>query len=258
MMKNLVCLTALVVTLALVFSGSALAQRPSPTATIHQQHLTGKGLNSHHQPLPGSFFYGGDGDPLSYLADGLWNQVSDDLGIDGIVYSPFIVPQFAKWNVGVLYVNNEYYPYPPTGIVDAAWAISASPGGTPICSGIATPVLTDTGRLYFDTYEEYTTAVSIETCTLSGTSHGQTRLAQYWENVTVETSTGDPENPQLVYESNVPDIPPPDAVGTPEPRNQSYFFSEYFLGGKLVNANTQGFYPNQFAVFSAGVAAATD
>lgn len=253
MLKKLVCLTTLVVTLALVFSGSALAQRPSPTATIHQQHLTGKGVNSHHQPLPGSFFYGGDGDPLNGNADGLWNQVSDDLGIDGMVISPFIVPQRAKWNVGVLYVNNEYYPYPPTGIVDAAWAISASPGGTPICSGVATPVLTDTGRLYLDTYEEYTTAVSIECSPLSGTSHGQNRVAQYWENVTVETSVGG-GGIQLVYESNVPDIPPPDAVGTPEPRNQSYFFSEYFEGGVLVNANTQG----PFAVFSAGVAAATD
>jgi hypothetical protein len=83
MAKKEVCSTALVVGLALLFTGVALAQRPAPTATIHEQGLAKPTGGNRH--VPGGLvpaycspcsFYGGDGDPNNANADGLWDNNS--------------------------------------------------------------------------------------------------------------------------------------------------------------------------------------
>jgi len=245
-MKKVVFLTALLV---LFLAGLAFAQQPSPTATIHQQGLTGTG-SSHGQSktAPGTIFYGGDSDPANANSDGLWVNDSSYLGLSGSVYSPFLIPKSSKWNLSGLFANIEYYPTTPA-VDGAKWAIvsldksTIPPIATTVCSGIdAVPILTDTGRNFFGVYEEFTTAVAVAGCQLRG---GSNKVgAEYWESVTVETSTV-----QLAYESNVPDSPPPNALGTPEPVDDSYFYGPQFGAPVFVNANTQG----PFHVFSAGV-----
>jgi len=254
-LKKLVYLTGVLVALAFIFTGLALAQAPSPTATIHQQHLTGSGVENSNKPsVPSILFYGGDGDPNNAEADGLWTNRSTSIGLFGQVFSPFMIPKTNKWNVSSLFTNVEYFPFPP--VVDAAeWQVISittnnntvppTVVGTIVCSGVdAVPILTDTGRLYFGFYEEFTTAVAVAGCDLKGGSKGST----YWESVTPDTgATG---IFQLAYESNVPDSTPPNAIGTPEPVDQSYFYGPQFGVTTLQNANTQG----PFHVFSAGVA----
>lgn len=255
MAKKLVCSIALLFTLVFLFSALALAQAPTATATIHQQNLTGPGVENSNKPgISGILFYGGDGDPNNAQADGLWANNSSSIGLFGEVFTPFIISKTAKWNLASLFANIEYFPNPPT--VDAvAWSvitITKNTGtvpptitGTIVCSGTDSfPVLTDTGRLYFGFYEEFTTAVAVAGCDLKGGSKG----VEYWESVTPQTgATG---VFQLAYESNVPDVNRPNAVGTPEPLDDSYFYGPAFGASSLVNANTQG----PFHLFSAGVA----
>ena len=249
MLKKLVCLTAVLVALASIFTGLATAQTPSPTATIGEQHLTGPGSSTGIKlTIPNTLFYGGDGNPNNPNADGLWANDNSFFGLSGSVYSPFIIPKTSKWNVSGLFTNVEYFPTTPT-VDGAAWAIvsldksTIPPIATTVCSGIdSSPVLTDTGRLYFGTYEEFTTAVKVGGCTLRGGSNKAG--TEYWESVTLQTSVF-----QLAYESNVPDTPPPFSIGTPEPTDDSYFYGPQFGAPVFVNANTQG----PFHVFSAGV-----
>jgi hypothetical protein len=247
--NKLVCSAAVLVVLAFLFTGLAVAQNPAPTETIHQQGLTGTG-SSHgksHTP-PSTLFYGGDGNPLNPEADGLWANDSTFFGLSGSVYSPFVIPKTSKWNLSGLFTNVEYFPTTPT-VDGAKWAIvtldksTIPPIATTVCSGIDTsPVLTDTGRLYFGFYEEFTTAVAVGGCTLRG---GSSKAGtEYWESITVQTSVD-----QLAYESNVPDVPPPFSIGTLEPTDDSYFYGPQFGAPVFVNANTQG----PFHVFSAGV-----
>jgi hypothetical protein len=247
--NKLVCSAAVLVVLAFLFTGLAVAQNPAPTETIHQQGLTGTG-SSHgksHTP-PSTLFYGGDGNPLNPEADGLWANDSTFFGLSGSVYSPFVIPKTSKWNLSGLFTNVEYFPTTPT-VAGAKWAIvtldksTIPPIATTVCSGIDTsPVLTDTGRLYFGFYEEFTTAVAVGGCTLRG---GSSKAGtEYWESITVQTSVD-----QLAYESNVPDVPPPFSIGTLEPTDDSYFYGPQFGAPVFVNANTQG----PFHVFSAGV-----
>jgi hypothetical protein len=247
-MKKVLFLTVLLV----LFAGLAFAQQPSPTMTIHQQGLTGKGVPSSHKPgVSGILFYGGDSDPLSPNADGLWTNNSSYFGISGEVFSPFVIPKTAKWNVSSLFTQVEYYPYPPT-IDSASWyvlsittnssTIPPTITGTIVCSGTdSAPVLTDTGRNFFGFYEEYTTAVAVAGCDLKGGPKGAT----YWESVTPNTSVF-----QEAYESNIPDTPPPNAIGTPEPTDESYFYAPSFGYSTLTNTSTLG----PFSLFSAGVA----
>ena len=254
MANKLVCLAAVLAVLAFLFTGLAVAQNPAPTETIHQQGLTGTGSSHGRSHIPPStVFYGGDGDPLNPSADGLWVNDSGYFGLSGSTYSPFVIPKGVKWNVKGLFTNIEYYPlYPFSPRVDsAAWAIvkvdksTIPPLATTVCSGIDdSPVITDTGRLYFGLYEEFTTAVTVGGCTLKGgSSKGGT---EYWESITVQTSVF-----QLAYESNVPDVPPPFSIGTLEPTDDSYFYGPSFGAPVFVNTNTQG----PFHVFSAGVVA---
>lgn len=249
MLKKLVCLTGVLVALAFIFTGLAVAQTPPLTATIGQQHLTGQGSsNGNSKTPPGTLFYGGDGNPLNPNADGLWANDSSFEGLSGSVYSPFIIPKTSKWNLSGLFANLEYYPTTPT-VDGAKWAIvtldknTIPPIATTVCSGVdSSPVLTATGRLYFGLYAEFTTAVAVGGCTLRGGSNKAG--TEYWESVTVQTSVF-----QLAYESNVPDSPPPFSIGTPEPIDDSYFYGPQFGAPVFVNANTQG----PFHVFSAGV-----
>ena len=249
MANKLVCLIAVLAVLAFLFTGLAAAQNPAPTETIHQQGLTGTGSSNGRSHIPPStVFYGGDGNPTNPNADGLWANDSSYFGLSGSVYSPFIIPKTSKWNVSGLYTNVLYYPTTPT-VDGAAWAIvsvdksTTPPLATTVCSGVdSSPVLTDTGRLYFGFYEEFTTAVAVGGCTLRGGSNKAG--TEYWESVTLQTSVY-----QLAYESNVPDVPPPFSIGTPEPTDDSYFYGPQFGAPVFVNANTQG----PFHVFSAGV-----
>jgi hypothetical protein len=247
-MKKVLFLTVLMVLVA----GLAFAQRPTPTATIHQQGLTGQGVQANNKPgVSGILFYGGDIDTTSPNADGLWTNNNSLLGLSGQVFSPFVIPKTTKWSVSSLFTNVLYNPFPPA-IDSASWdvvsittnsnTIPPSTTATIVCSGTdSSPVLTDTGRNLFGFYEEFTTAVAVAGCDLKGGPKG----ADYWESVTVNTSTF-----QLAYESNVNDTPPPNAIGTPEPANNSYFYGPAFGATTLVNANTQG----PFSLFSAGVA----
>ena len=254
MLKKLVCLTGVLVALAFIFTGLAVAQTPSATATIGQQHLTGPGSSTGIKlTIPNTLFYGGDGNPNNPNADGLWVNDSSYLGLSGSVYSPFIIPKTSKWNLSGLYTNVEYYPWPPT-VDGAKWAIvsldksTIPPIATTVCSGIdSSPVLTDTGRSYFGFYEEFTTAVAVGGCTLRGGSNKTG--TEYWESVTLQTGGQSGTVYQLAFESNVPDSPPPFSIGTPEPVDDSYFYGPQFGAPVFVNANTQG----PFHVFSAGV-----
>lgn len=257
MVKKLVCTTTLLAALAFLFTGLAVAQNPAPTATIHQQGLTGQG-SSHgaSKTPPGTLFYGGDGDPTNAEADGLWTNNSSFFGIFGEVFSPFIIPKTTKWNLSGLFTNVEYYPHPPT-IDGAAWSVititkntnTVPPTiiGTIVCSGTdSSPVLTDTGRLYFGLYEEFTTAVAVAGCDLKGGPKG----TEYWESVTPQTGANGVF--QLAYESNVPDVPPPNAIGTTV-TDDAYFYAPAFGDSSLTNTSTLG----PFHIFSAGVVASS-
>lgn len=256
MANKLVCSTAVLVVLAFLFTGVAVAQNPAPTETIHQQALTGTGSNNGKTHIPPStLFYGGDGNPLNPEADGLWANNNAFIGLSGSVYSPFIIPKTTKWKLSGLFTNVEYFPTPPI-VNNAQWAIvsvdksSIPPIATTICSGTDVPTLTDTGRLYFGLYEEFTTAVTVGGCTLSGGSaKGGT---EYWESITVDVGAN--SYFQLAYESNVPDVPPPFSIGTLEPVDDSYFYGPQFGAPVFINANTQG----PFHVFSAGVVATSN
>ena len=170
-MKKGIFLTVLLV---LFLAGMAFAQVPSPTKTIHEQGLSQQ-KNAVHVlgPVSGAcpnndcIFYGGDGDPTSGNADGLWQNNSSAFGIDGRVYSPFVVfPKTGKcggkcaWGVDGLFENIEYYPNQsvfgiPIAVDSVNWAIvqGVAAGGSPstvttVCSGNDTNfVLTPTGNI---------------------------------------------------------------------------------------------------------------
>jgi hypothetical protein len=255
--------TALVAALMAFICLAASAQNaPSPTMTIGEQHLGPPSGRAPVQAPPGfvpaycspCLFYGGDGDPASVNANGLWDNNSSSLGLNGVVYSPFEVTKPAKCggkcDTGITGIggNLEFSPFPPT-IDSVAWSIvtGVAAGGTPasttvICSGTDTaPVLTDTGRLYFGIYEEFNVSAVATGCpALEPGKKGAPAI--YWQTNAVNTSVF-----QLAYESNVPDTPPPNAVGNPEPADMSYFYGPNFGVSTFVNANTQG----AFHLFSA-------
>lgn len=249
-MKKLLCL--LVVLLCVV--GMASAQKFSPAIVQHQNsavgHISMHSIGAPQQPTYCSpcFFYGGDGNPNSFNANGLWDNNSDYLGIAGQVYSPFLVKK-AKGvhgrflNVSGVGGNLEMYPNSPT-VLDVPWSIvtGVATGGTPstvttVCSGDdSAPTMTDTGRFYFGAYEEWNVAAATGGgCTLKLTHKG----AMYWQANPVHTNTF-----QLAYESNVSDWPTaPNAFGPAEPSDQSYFYGPAFGISTFTNANTQGFFP---------------
>jgi hypothetical protein len=106
---------------------------------------------------------------------------------------------------------------------------------------------TDTGRLYFVYFEEFAMNVAVTGCTLTGGKGG----TQYWVQVTPEFgATG---TLQLSYESNVPDTPPPNAFGPPEPIDQSFFYGPAFGSTSFTPAQQLG----PLHVFSAGVEGST-
>lgn len=265
-MKKIVFRTALLV---LSLAGLAFAQSPAPTATIHQMGLSATQAGaSQAGPVAGScpnndcIFYGGDSDPSSPNADGLWQNNSSFSNIDGRVYSPFIVPAktgkcggACKWAVDGLFANIEYFPNEgldgtPIMIDSVNWAIvqGVAEGGTPsslitVCSGNDTSfVLTPTGRIFFTYFEEDATSVHVAGCTLSG-GKGKTG-AEFWMIVQPQTSVY-----QLAYESNSPTNA--NAIGIAEPQNDSWFWGPTFGATTFVNANTLG----PLATFSTGVCA---
>lgn len=257
-MKKVVFLTALLVLCAAV----AMAQKPSATMTIHEQGLpSGQGHSAAALPSGGCpngdcLFYGGDGDPNSPNADGLWNNNSSYFGIQGQVFSPFVWAKASKcggacnWAVDGLVVYDEMYPYPP--LIDSAdWSILTNvvAGGTPatsttVCSGTgASATATDSGRLYFGLYEEYAVAVPVSGCTIGKVK--KSKNPEYWMNVTVNTSQY-----QLAYQSNSPSNA--NAIGTAEPVDQSYFLSAGFGFPSFTNTTQLG----PFDTFSAAVCGA--
>lgn len=267
-MKKGIFMTALLV---LFVTGLSFAQKP--TATLHEQGLSGKSVKGLAGPVTGAcpnndcIFYGGDGDPTSPNADGLWQNNSSAFGIDGRVYSPFIVSKATKcggkcnWGVDGMFANIEYYPNQsvfgvPIAVDSVNWAIvtGVAAGGSPstvttVCSGNDTGfVLTPTGNIYFGTYEEDATTVHVAGCTL-GTGKGKGGT-EYWMLVQPQTSTDGAFGFQEAYESNSPSNA--NAIGTAEPANDSWFYGPAFGDSTFVNANTQG----PFVTFSTGVCAA--
>ena len=266
MVKKIVCSAALLAALMLLFAGLVAAQDLSqikPTASIAEQFLvrpTSGVLKSpfnllklnaqKNLPLQPSYcnpclFYAGDGDPSNLsTANGLWDNNSMDFGIDGSVYTPFTVPKktdkcggTCKWSVSEMFANIQYVPTPPVAPTDVAWSIvtgvveGGTPPGTVICSGIDTaPVLTDTGRLWFGIYEEWTTAVSVSGCpALSAKGKEGKSGAEFWQTVVPEFGGG---NFQLAYEAdaedNGPAGVPAEAYGEPQPWDASFFVSAAF------------------------------
>lgn len=269
MLRKIFFSTALVAAVMLLFAGLASAQDKgsiTPTATIGEQVL--------HHPRPGvlkspfrlmpkvgtlqptycspCLFYAGDSNPTSPSANGLWDNNSAFFGISGVIYTPFLVTKPAHCggvcDTGVTGIggNIEYFPFPPS-ITGVDWSIvkGVAAGGTPssttvICSGTdSAPVLTDTGRFFFGFYEEFATAASTGgACPALETKKGGTI---YWQTNAVDTTVF-----QLAYESNVPDVPPPNAFGNPEPRDDSFFYSPAFGFATFTPATNLG----AFDVFS--------
>ena len=136
-----------------------------------------------------------------------------------------------------MFANIQYVPTPPVAPTDVAWSIvtgvveGGTPPGTVICSGIDTaPVLTDTGRLWFGIYEEWTTAVSVSGCpALSAKGKEGKSGAEFWQTVVPEFGGG---NFQLAYEAdaedNGPAGVPAEAYGEPQPWDASFFVSAAF------------------------------
>jgi len=271
MVKKIVCLTAVV----LIFAGLATAQSLSqikPTATIHEQvqlrpmpgvlkspfNLLPKGSPLAPAYCSPCLFYGGDSNPSSPSADGLWDNNSADFGISGVIYTPFVVPAKTgkcggkcDWAVSGIGGNLEMAPSPPSIISqDFSIVTGVASGGTPstttvICSGTdSSPTMTDTGRLFFGFYEEWNVTAHTSGCpSLEGKGKSGTI---YWQTNPVDTGNG---TFQLAYESNVPDSPPPNAVGLPEPVDSSFFFSPNFGFSTFTNTSTLG----PFHVFSADI-----
>jgi|SRR5579859_443012 len=247
------------VVVALVACFCLLASAQKPTATIHEQGLSaGKGTAA-AGPVTGScangdcIFYGGDGDPSSPDADGLWANNNSFFGISGSVYSPFVWTKVKKcggkcaWEVDGLFVNDEMYPQTPT-IDSADWAIlsGVAAGGTPstattVCSGTgATPTLTATGNIYFGLYAEYAVSVPVAGCRIKA----KKGPATFHESITTNTSVY-----QLVYESNSPSNA--NAIGNAEPVDDSFFYAPAFGFSSFTNTTQLG----PFHTFSAGVCA---
>jgi hypothetical protein len=262
-------LTVLVAALVVCFCLAGVAQdRPAPTATIGEQvarhpqpgtlkspfNLLQKGAPLQPTYCSPCYFYGGDSNPSNPNANGLWDNNSSGFNTNGVIYTPFVVTKPPKCggvcDVGITGIggNIEMNPSPPV-LNDVAWSIvtGVATGGTPasttvICSGTDTaPTLTDTGRLFFGFYEEWNvTASTGGTC--PGLEPGKKGApAIYWQTNQVETSGF-----QLAYESNVPDVPPPNAFGNPEPVDDSFFYAPAFGFNTFANANGLG----AFHVFS--------
>lgn len=255
-MKKVLFLTVLLV----LFTGLAMAQK----ATIHEQNLPrGEGQVGALLPAGGCpngdcLFYGGDGSPSDPNADGLWQNNSSDFGIDGQVWSPFVWTKLGKcggkcaWNVDNLLANIEMNPFPPT-MSSVKWVVGTgvAAGGTPstittVCSGNdSSPVVTDTGRLYFGFYEEFAVAANVAGCSLKG--KGKTGT-QFYQLVQPQTGGG---LFQLAYQSNVA-AGNPNAIGTAEPVDQSFFYSPAFGFSTFTNTTQLG----PFHTFSTAVCGA--
>ena len=267
MVKKTLCSAALLAVLMLLFTGLALAQDRSqikPTATIGEQVLVRpmRGvlkspfrLLQQQGPLQPAYcspclFYGGDGDPSSPNANGLWDNNSADFGISGVIYTPFKVEKTTKcggackWAVTGIGGNIEMFPSPPS-LLGQDWSIvtGVADGGTPssttvLCSGTdSAPVMTDTGRLFFGFFEEWNVAAHVSGCPALKPSKKTT----YYQTNPVDTGNG---VFQLAYESNVSDWPTaPNAFGPPEPGVLSFFYSPAFGFATFTNANTLGFFP---------------
>ncbi len=264
-MKKMVFVVAIVMAFTLLFAGLASAQNaPRPTVTLSQQNLPrGNGVGTFSAnvgqaaaqpagcPNGDCLVYGGDSDPNDPNADGLWDNNSSYFGIDGQVYSPFVWTKVGKcggkcaWNVDNIFANIEMYPYPP--LIDSVkWAIvqGVAAGGTPtsvttICSGNdSAATIVDTGRLFFGIYEEYAVSANVAGCSFKGK-----KATTFWQIVQPQTSQY-----QLAYESNVGSAAA-NAIGTPEPVDQSYFYSPGFGFPTFTNTTQLG----PFHTFSAGV-----
>jgi len=261
-MKRLLCL----VVVLLFVVGMASAQKFSPAIVQHQNsavgHISIHSMAAPQQPTYCSpcFFYGGDGNPNSPNANGLWDNNADYFGIAAQDYTPFLVKKVKGVHGRHLSVsgvggNQEMYPNNIINgtdpvIADVPWAImtGVATGGTPatattVCSGDdAAPTVTATGRLFFGFYEEYNVAAATGGgCTLTLSHKG----TMYWQVNPVHTTTF-----QLAYESNVSDWPTfPNAFGPQEPSDLSYFYGPAFGFSTFANANTQGY----FHAFSADI-----
>jgi hypothetical protein len=188
----------------------------------------------------GVLFYGGDFNPNSSNPDGLANE--QDLTVSqATVYTPFIVGG-SGWNVTGLFTDNLM----SITALSASWEIrsgvSEGNGGTLLFSGTSTPTVTSTG-ISFDDYLDYQVEVTGLNINLSP--------GAYWMSVVpicLDSGNATCGGGARSFNANTDGT---NAIGTPEPLNQSFFNSSYF-GYSFSNAQGVGG-DYDYPEFSSGV-----
>lgn len=248
MRRKVLCSTALVAVMVLVFGVRSYtqSQNPPPKAlTVTPQDGVDYPANP-EAPCDTNhcLFYTGDFDPRGPNPNGLWNGVDNFFGfftIDGTVWAEFVVPKKFKgakgktdWNVTGLFVNNQGLPESLTGGLPSAttanWSIvqGVAAGGSPsgvtvICSGTSPLTIKPTGRTAFGFYEEYTYLVNnISGCPIL-------ERGEYW--MTVVAQAPNPHfGEELNYLSDVEDSTPANYIGPGTQTPDTSFFTSTFFG----------------------------
>jgi hypothetical protein len=183
------------------------------------------------------YFYSGDFDPNSPLADGLANE--NDISVPSAVLSPFYgaatYQNFTVKGNGIvvtgLFTNNLSDINPKSAYWEIRSGMDIGPGGKLVTSGyglasLGTFTHTATGRSGFG-YAEYKDWVSGLNVTLKGGKLGAP--VDYWFSVVPQ----DPLGTGRSFNSNTDGL---NAIGT-DKDNLQYFDSAYF-NSKFLNANT--------------------
>lgn len=233
MVKQVLCLMTLVAGLIPFLGGSLAAQEmPKPALSDYFQVPPSQGVMTPDFPKPQNkparppsycqpcLFYGGDLDPSSAKANGLWNADSGAIKVDGEVLVPFTIPRGQQWLVTGLFTN---ILSDADDVQKATWSISkgvtTGSGGHTIASGTAHATYRPTGRSDFG-LTEYTTLVNTPVLLLG--------TGTYWLTVVPLCAVGSPCGSGVFYESDSPDNPPLNSYGPLEPNDMSYFNSASF------------------------------
>jgi hypothetical protein len=246
MMKRVLCATALIPALLLIFGVRAYTQSqnvPPKALTVTAQTGVDYPANPEYPcNLNHCLFYAGDFDPNGPNPNGLWNGVDNFFGlhIDGTVWAEFTVPKKFKgakgktdWTVTGLFVNNQGLPaaiYGPPSATTATWSIvqGVAEGGSPssvtvICSGTSPVTITPTGRTAFGFYEEYTYLVN----NISGCP--TLEAGEYWMTV-VAQAPNPPAGFEYNFLSDVEDSTPANYIGPGTETVDMSFFTSTFFG----------------------------
>lgn len=226
MTQKMVRCSALVIAMSLVFFLSVAAQGQQVYRGLAQAGAPQVGTE---EPCiaNGCLLYTGDFDINGQNPNALWNNSSELFGIEGAVYTPFVVPKKFKgakgktdWNVQGFFTNQLMdVPF----VASVSWAVvtGAASGGNPnggqvktICSGTGSASLTATGRSGFGLVEQ--------TIMLTGASCPILEAGTYF-------LTFVPTVASLGYLSDVEDSSPANAQGPGSgPVDSSFFVSASF------------------------------